>query len=270
MGIFSRLFSKKEKAISQINEKPDHWDFYFLNVDDVISSIYLNLSLAEKSKNSSYGTLFWFSLKMNNPREDGLSSQEEFDFLQKFEDNLISFVSNNIDGTYVGRLTTNGRRDFYFYVSDGAILESSIPLFMEGFSNYAYESRSIMDSEWEQYYNFLYPSPRDLQKIMNRGVVGQLERNGDNLTKARNVFHWIYFRNEISMNEFIKQAIDWEYKIENSVFDKALGEHPYVLSISRIDFVDYSRIDEHTLPLWELAHENNAKYDGWETSVEKE
>lgn len=269
MGIFGKLFNKQKETNTPITEKPDHWDFYMLRVDDLISSIYLNLSQAERGKINSQQTLFWFSLKMNNPREDGLSSQEEFDILLKFEESLNNYIANNSDGIYVGRLTTDGRRDFYVYVSNSDKLVSNISQLMQDFSEYQYALKSINDPDWEQYFNFLYPNPHELQKIMNRGVVAQLEKNGDSLTKPRMVFHWIYFRTAESMNEYIKQIIDWGYKVDNTANDKSLGEYPFVLSISRTDSVDYHNIDAHILPLWELAKKNNANYDGWETSVEK-
>lgn len=56
VGLFSKFFKKQEKTASLISENSD--DFYFVNVDQIISSIYLNLSLAEKSKPDSDQMLF--------------------------------------------------------------------------------------------------------------------------------------------------------------------------------------------------------------------
>lgn len=85
---------------------------------------------------------------MNNPREDGLSSQEEFDTLQKFEDSLIKYVSTNSGGIYAGRLTTDGKRDFYFYVSNSATLESNVSNLMAAYKQHSYALKSIIDSNF--------------------------------------------------------------------------------------------------------------------------
>lgn len=96
----------------------DEWDFYPLRVDDQPASIFVNLSLAKMAPISGKPHMSYISIRMRQPREDGLSSQEEFQALGDLEDLIVEAATENADPIYVGRDTTGGDRDFFFYTSD--------------------------------------------------------------------------------------------------------------------------------------------------------
>ncbi|MBO6211657.1 ribonuclease E inhibitor RraB [Algoriella sp.] len=109
----------------------------------------------------------------------------------------------------------------------------------------------------------------DLQSISNRDVLENLEKNGDNLSKAKEVFHWIYFKSENDRQNYIEITEKDNFVVVDKSFVKE-NDFPFSLEIKRVDKVDYEYIDDYTLCLWKLAKENNGVYDGWETSVEKD
>lgn len=275
MGLFDKLFGKKE-----MESKPDipgdslsheeDWDFYFSNVDDIIGSFYVDLGLSKIAPVKDKPNLVWVSLKMNNPREDGLSSNEESETLYAIEDRLQEFISKNYTAIYTGRLTSNNNRDFYFYFGDTTLYDKTISEAMVAFPSYAYDFGIKEDSDWSTYTDFIYPNPRQFQSIQNRRVVYNLEKNGDPLTKARQVDHWIYFKTDSDRSEFLKKIVPLKFDIVSGNEKTSSGEFPYKLHISRIDNVDFDSVDEYVLDLWEFANECNGDYDGWETSIEKE
>jgi len=108
-----------------------------------------------------------------------------------------------------------------------------------------------------------------LQSIQNREVVEVLKQNGDSLTKEREVFHWIYFKNKNELNEFEQFTKELSFKTLKKEKTEAADDYIYVLKISRVDKVGFHDVDDYTLKLWEKATELNGDYDGWETSVEK-
>lgn len=275
MGLFDKIFGKKEtESKPEIPEdKPSHeedWDFYFSNVDDIIGSFYVDLGLAKIAPLADKPNLVWISVNMNNPREDGLSSNEEFDTLSAIEDRLQEFIISKHNSTYVGRLTTDGRRDFYFYMGDTTLCDKTISESLVAFPTYTFDFGIKEDSQWEQYFNFMYPNPRQFQSIQNRKVVDNLEENGDPLTKERQVDHWIYFNTINDRERFLSKIKDDGFQIINQDFDKKSSDFPYSLQIARVDKVDIDSVNDYTLNLWELAEECNGNYDGWETSVERE
>ncbi len=206
---------------------------------------------------------------MNNPREDGLSSNEEFENLSAIEDRLQEFILSKHNSTYAGRLTTDGRRDFYFYIGDTILYDKTVSESMVAFPPYTFDFGIKEDSQWLQYLNFIYPNPRQFQSIQNRRVVDNLEENGDPLTKERRVDHWIYFKTEEDRVSFLAKIKDEGFQIVNKDFDIENSDFPYSLQIARVDKVDIDSVNDYTLNLWELAEQFKGDYDGWETSVER-
>lgn len=254
---------------SNSNEEyqPD-WAFYFSNVDDKHSSISTDLGLTKVAPIRTQPYIVYISIKMKSPREDGLSSSEEASILWEMEDEVnANLEAQNAEFTSVGRLTSSGFRDLYFFGSNAMIMEKIIDETMIKFSDYEFDIGSREDKEWKSYFEFLYPLPRQMQSIQNFRVVDIIQKGGDDLSKEREVFHWIYFRDINKLKEFEKYTMGQGFKTLS--IGNSDGEFNYVLQISRVDKVGFNDIDEYTIDLWEKAKEFEGEYDGWETSIEK-
>jgi uncharacterized protein (TIGR01619 family) len=276
MGLFDRLYRKKQNkpaagnAPETITRYMDEWEFYFSNVDDVLGSIYLNLGLRGISPVADKPFVVWLSIKMNNPRQDGLSSGEEFEQLTEIEDFIVPEFTKKHNAIYPGRLTSSGRRDIYFYAGDILLYDKTISTSMARFPNYDFDYGTKEDAGWVGYLDFLYPNPSQMQSIQNRRVVDNLEKHGDSLTKERAVDHWIFFKTNYDRTAFINKIKNESFLIKRDKEKLSSGKYPYKLQISRKDKVDHKSVDEYVLHLWRLAQEFNGEYDGWETSVEKD
>lgn len=275
MGLFDKLFGKKEQETKPENNQEnstheEEWDFYFSNVNDILGSFYVDLGLAKVAPFNGKPNLVWVSVNMNNPREDGLSSNEEFEALLVLEDRLQESISGRHNSIYAGRLTTDGRRDFYFYMGDTTLYDKTISESMVAYPSYTFDFGIKEDRLWTSYFEFMYPNPRQFQSIQNRRVIDNLEKNGDTLTKARPVDHWIYFKTEEDRNTFLSKIENLNFKIISKDEKTSVGDFPYKLHISRVDNIDHDSVDDYVLDLWEFANECNGDYDGWETTVEKE
>jgi uncharacterized protein (TIGR01619 family) len=250
-----------------MNYKED-WDFYFSNVDDKPGSFYLDLGLNQIAPVGKMPNFFYVSLKMNDPREDGLSSNREYEALIHIEDTLVKSLKNKHDIIYVGRLTSNGTRDFYFYASDTLLIEKAISESLVQFPNYEYDFEIKDNKDWSYYLSFIYPSPKQLQSIFNRRVIENLEKNGDKLTEPREVNHWIFFRTTEGREKYIKNVKEKGFKVEDIYNADQDNDFKYKLRISRVDNIGHQDVDDYVFYLWELANELDGDYDGWETSVE--
>jgi uncharacterized protein (TIGR01619 family) len=273
MGLFDKLFSKQKEQPSTIQTPKKYsqdWDFYLTNVDNKLGSIAVDLGLHSIAPVKDQTNVVWVSIKMNNPRQDGLSSDEEFKLLGEIEDNLVVAINSKHNSTFVGRLTSNGHRDLYFYLGDTLLYDKTISDIMVSYPKYKYDFGSKEDKNWDGYFNFLYPAPNQFQSIQNRRVIDNLVKNGDKLTKAREVDHWIYFKTELDRKSFLIKIKNDGFTIVDNDLDKPIGEFPFSLHIKRIDKVDQTSVDEYVIYLWKLANECNGDYDGWETSVEKD
>lgn len=268
MGFFNKLFGRTTPVT--IIGHQEEWEFYFSNIDDKLGSVFVDLGLREVAPMIDKPNIVWVSIKMNSPREDGLSSPEESDLLGDIEDALIEKVTSNYNSIYVGRLTSTGSRNLYFYFGDTTLYDKTISEVMDAYPKYKFDIGSKKDEEWDGYFEFLYPLPQEYQSILNRHVIEQLEKGGDNLTKAREVDHWIFFKSDNDRATFLTKIETEGFAIVNRDYDKKTGEFPYKLQIKRVDKVDWDSVDEYVIHLWKLAAECNGEYDGWETFIEKD
>src|SRR5262245_41543090 len=95
----------------------DDWDFYFANVNNVVASLFVDLGIRDSVPDPDRRWLVWTWVYFQHPRDDGLSSSEEAPVLNQIEDALTEVVKNITEADLVGRITTAGRREFYFYGS---------------------------------------------------------------------------------------------------------------------------------------------------------
>jgi uncharacterized protein (TIGR01619 family) len=247
----------------------ENWEFYFSNVNDTLSSFFIDLGFYKIAPIKDKPNLVWVYIKMNNPRKDGLSSNEEFEKLAKIEDNIVDEFSKKYSAIFVGRVTTDGDRQFYFYCNDTAYIDKTLSEIMKVFPDYQYQQGVEDNRDWNYYLDFLYPLPQQIQRIQNRKIVDALKDNGDKLVKERFVNHWIYFKTEKNRTDFLSKIKNDSFIIVSENFDNELGELPYSLQIKRLDKVDLDSVDEYVVYLFTKANECNGDYDGWETSIEK-
>ncbi len=243
----------------------DNWDFYALQVDDQPASIFVDLGIQSDAPLSTHPHMAYVRLFMNQPRTDGLSSKEEFDTLIEIE----KFIEVNLCGDgvcYVGRNTSGGCRDFYFYVSTADYWQGKVDRVLSVFKNYKYETDTREDAGWSTYLNFLLPGKVDRQRIENRRVCEALERHGDKLTTEREIDHWSYFQSPEAVDAYLSEVAADGFQVRSTpVSDE--GKLRFGAQIWRVDVPSYGNIDDVTLPLFEVAARHEGEYDGWECPV---
>lgn len=247
----------------------DDWDFYFCQVENRPASIFVDLGIHRELPILDLVDMAWLRLHLRQPRKDGLSSQEESGRLSEIEDALSQALANaEIKTTYVGRNTSDGCRDFFCYASDGAQAENYLSMAMAPFPEYEFEVGSRSDPEWSVYREFLYPSRRAYQTILNRRVLANLEQHGDLHDIVREVSHWMYFESSDERERFLAAVLQRGFRLV-AQHDGAEEERPFGLTVSRSHAVDLGTINDVVLELFDLASQYAGDYDGWETSVEK-
>jgi len=258
MGIFGNLFGQKKHS--------ENFEFYHRIENNLKQFVVVDTGLNSIIPIKSKQNLLKISFQMLNIDDEGLSSSEEE--LAEFgviEDRMIEKLTK--DEIFVGRITSNGLRDFYFYTKDNKI-EIVFQDILKKYEKFKAKITFEVDVNWNTYYKLLYPTDEEFQKIGNRSVLDNLEEGGDKLTLEREVFHWIYFKTEKDQENFIEEVgkLNFSVVAKNKIKD----EYPYQLQIKRLDKVDEESVNEYVIQLWKLAPKYNGNYDGWETSIEKE
>jgi hypothetical protein len=244
----------------------DDWDFYLCRVDDEPASIFLDLGIATDAPRPDRPIMAHVRLYLREPRPDGLSSNTEFGTLSRLEDHLTRAVTAGDAAVYVGRNTSGGCRDFYFYVAEDGDWGEQVGVALAAFPAYRYETGSRPDPDWSIYFEFLHPSAEDMQRIRNRRVCDALRSNGDALTEPRAIDHWAFFPDEASRERFV-QTIGGLGFLVREMESQADSEGSFVVQVFRDDVPALESIDDVTLPLHRAAVEHGGYYDGWETQV---
>ena len=246
------------------------WDFYFSNVNGSKASLFVNLGIRSSAPDPKYPHLLWTWVHFLTPRPDGLSSDKEAPTLHSIEDAIVSVVQNNLDAQYVGRITTLGRREFYWYAPTTKNFSRIVQQAMLAFQPYKFDTGHKVDKAWSQYLDLLYPLPEQIQSIQNRKVIEALQERGDNLQKPRPVQHWVYFKSDAPQEQFRQATEKLGYRtIRAFQRDDGQSDQPFGLVIERVDKADWQSIDAAVIELFQLARKTGGEYDGWETAVER-
>jgi uncharacterized protein (TIGR01619 family) len=253
------------QQLSYSTEMADNWKPYLCNVNGKLASILVNLGLRDSAPITSKPWLLWMWVYFQSPRPDGLSYTEEAPTLYKIEDALTVRAARACRAILSGRITTEGRREFYFYGETKDGFRKAVGEALKGFEGYKFDLGVEEDSSWNQYLNVLYPSLQDLERIANRDLLDELAKRGDVLTVPREVQHWMSFRTEQSRTVFREAAIGAGYSIVGET--ESEGEFPWGISVARTQSIEQAVIDQTVIELLRLCRSFNGDYDGWETKV---
>lgn len=249
------------------SEIPQNWNFYSTNIDDEWASIRLNLALYDVAPIKTHQNIVWFSIKLQNPNEGNLPSQEEFQILNQIEDQMYDEITK-LGGIWAA-VVTSKTFDFYFYIQDNVEkIKNVCSQVMGEYPTYEYLFKHREDAQWEEYLEFLYPNRYAYQSIMNRGVIHNLLENGDVADVVRPVDHWLYFPTEDAQMQFIVEAEKQGYKLESkNRIDSP--ENPFQVHIIKESTTYLENINNDVWDLMDLADNFGGVYDGWGCNIMK-
>jgi regulator of RNase E activity RraB len=248
----------------------DEWDFYFARIDDAVSSVFVDLGIKADAPAEKRPWLLWVWIVMQAPKPDGLSSSEEAPKLHAIGEALDSTISATCGAQLVGRVTGNGRREFYFYAAEPGELTTAVSAAMANFPGYRHECGSTFQPDWDQYFT-LYPSESNLERMQNRRLLEALAADGDVHELPRKVEHWFAFADEDTRAACRETLTAIEFTLEDESQSEDEGDIlPFALVVSRADSVDSHTINGITIELARLAREHRGRYDGWQCTVTRE
>ena len=245
---------------------PQNWDFFMCRIEGAPASIRTNLALIEVAPLEGLSQRLQFYIKMQNPRPDGLSSNEEYPILCDIED-ALGDKAEAIGAVLAGVVKSEGFLELWFYTQNAEVLAKTCEEVLQTFEGYQSGYNIAEDPEWEDYFGFLYPDEFSYQTMQNRKVPMQLEKNGDKMEVPREIDHFIYFKEAAQQQAFAKEAEAKGFKVrfndDEFVEDrKAEGkEYPYMVEATRED--SPLDIDDIVWDLLELASPFEGDYDGW-------
>lgn len=240
------------------------WDFYQCRLNGKPASVYLDLGLHGAGPDSKRPALLVVRLHLRHPDPtNGMSTDAEYDALLIIEDELVEALKLGLGAVYAGRVTTDGRREFFFYAAAALGLQSAAAV-----PGYRTEAWVQADSQWKHYFDVLYPRAGALRKIADKAVVETLAASGDRAQLARPITHYAYFANATRRAAFIGS-------VENAGFSvcrltdtgRSADARPFGAVFTLAQAASLAAVSETTGLLMLLAEKNGGQYDGWECPV---
>ncbi|MDR3073849.1 MAG: DUF695 domain-containing protein [Deltaproteobacteria bacterium] len=236
----------------------DDWDGYFTYVEDRPATMLLDLGLAEEAPIPGLSVMAYITVDFLAPDENGFSGRGEDARLIALEDALVSALSHDMC-LFVGRCTTGGRREFFFYMDNAGELERKVEAVLARFEEYAWDMGLVEEPGWDTYLEFLYPDEQGMDAIRNSRQCRELEARGDDLARPRSIRHRLRFGTGADRDAFIRE-------VEREGFTAAVqGKEDgggFALLVRRPD--PPNDIDDVAWPLRELAGAHGGVYDGWD------
>ena len=241
------------------------WDSYLSEVNGKPALISLDLGVADDAPLPRLSVVAWVKLRMMKPRDDGLASEEEGEQLKTLEDALRKGLVWK-STAYVGCITLDGHRDYYFYTSAAQGWKEQVGGVLRDFPDYQHSCGSRPDREWDTYFELLVPDDEDRERMNNRRICDELQKRGDRLEQARPIEHSVFFPDADGREKFMRQATALGYLVIETIEPEDKGEQ-YGVRLVCDGVPAHDQIDALTLPLFRAAADYGGDYDGWETQV---
>ena len=248
----------------------DDWDNYIISVKEHPVSIVVNLGLKDVAPIKERPFAIILRTKFNRSDTNGLPAPEIIASLDSMEYSLESALKKNLGAIYAGRFTQRGLREFYFYSVDTAQFIKICAGVMDQFKAFPWLCKAVSDKTWSNYFEVLYPSPNELEKLENRRMIDELKAKGDQLTKPRKIDHVFYFKTVANRQSFLRALDLHGFSIDEMPQERTdPGNFGFLLKISRSDIPDNQTMDNMSIYFRELSAKNNGVYEGWQTYIIK-
>ncbi|MEN9358983.1 MAG: hypothetical protein RL095_518 [Verrucomicrobiota bacterium] len=197
-------------------------------------------------------------ITLKAPGPDGQAKGEEIAELAPSEEAFEKLV-RDLDGVYVGRLTMQGRRVFAAYMPSGHVPSPA------RLGAYPVRLGSRHDPEWDFFSQALFPGSEELQGILNRRTLEQLENQGDELIDAREIAHSAVFAEANAAAEFCSEVMNLGYDPQ----DPLASAEGWSVKVLRFDRPEWLSINRSTRELLRLVTSLGGSYLGWTCPIHR-
>jgi hypothetical protein len=241
----------------------ENFDFYEGSSGEDRAIVTLDLAAGGHAPVATHPLRLQFRVEMRHPRPDGLRSATEAPELFALEDRLVDTVRTRVEGIYVGRVVAQGFTAFYFYVPAAQREQAQLAGELVGdVTPYELEWMVEDDAGWERY-GALFPNRYALQTILNRRLVAQMVKSGDQLEMPREIDHAAHFPSRLQAEAASEALGAAGYRVEPLVEGKR-----WFLEFHRQERCDGEEPDRFVFAVLDLLEPHEGEYDGWGSAVQ--
>lgn len=179
---------------------------------------------------------------------------------------IIEIVEKKPFIKYVGMRLIDGWSELYFYSLNSKNIQDEIHSYLQQ-NSFKFESGVVKDTKWEFYQGNLQPSELEFFMIESQKIVAMLKEEGDDITKEREIEHYVMFDTQTQMQRFVEnvKTIGFEFKDEISS-----DECEYGVAVIKTHNLLYKTLYENIQELNELASKEHGYYELWSTTLVEE
>jgi uncharacterized protein (TIGR01619 family) len=240
-----------------------NYEFFFTEINGKPTMISPDLCYRKKAPIKGYDNLVSLCVDINEIRDNGFPSEEEFKrFIYPIGNEIMS-LSRSCGFHYAGRIVSD-KADFILYCGEKDIQKIKCKLFdmMDKYPESKFLLRRSDDEKWEYYFDMLCPNKYEMQSIINRRIQKELEQRGDDSSIPREIKHWLYFKDKDDIEPFIRELETAGFQIISTGDANRNGE--YGIIAGHTIAID-EQIDDITYELMDISEKHHGSYDGWES-----
>lgn len=245
---------------------PGQWDFYQCRLNGKPASVYLDMGLKTAAPQARRHALLVVRVHLRFPDPvNGMATDAEYDTLVAIEEILAQALKDDAGAVYAGRITVDGRREFFFYGAGAGDIAGMARAALSPYPNYRIEAWAQADPSWKQYLDVLYPKGAALRWINDKAVLEALGARGDQPQLARPVTHYAYFPSAGQRAAF-SGSIEKAGFVVSRLTDtgRAADARPYGVVYELAHSATLQVISETRGLLTRLAEKHGGEYAGWE------
>lgn len=211
-----------------------------------------------------YPWLLWCFIKLKNPLEDGLCSDDEHEKLTVILETIVQSLEP-MDALHVGYQIQEGWMELYFYAPQAKRFETKVSEVLKD-GGYIYETGSRRDSKWEQYRFGLYPDTKTTLYIQSMATIDALKDEGDVADLAREVEHYCFFQTQAQCDRVVAKLQEEGFTCKEQGYN-AEEEFAYGAIMLKTHDVQESTIHPLVEYLYDLVSKDHGVYEGWSTTL---
>lgn len=242
----------------------DHWECYPCMIDKKPASIFVDIGIRETIDRDAPSRLAKFRLAFKHTHLNGLPTGEDYGSAVAIEELIEQFTLRN-DDWYVGHISVSGHCNFYIYTKLAE--QRWDKLVAATMHETGYDVTVILqdDPDHRCYWDRLFPTMDDWQVISDLKVINELAKSGENGMVARQIDHWVYFKDQKAAEPFIHWAKSDGFA-HITEYSAILESGQYCVRLAHHGCVLLTDISGRTIMLNRKAAEFGGHYGGWDVA----
>ena len=233
----------------------------FTRIEDE-QEVHIEIETAAYAYSEKLAWLYSIFIKFDSLDETNDSFEE---FLETKESIILALEHEN-RAKYVGMRIVDGWSELYFYAGDSKNLDPIVSKMLKGLG-YTYETSVVKDTKWDFHYKNLLPTARELAHIQSQKIIFLLEEEGDDISVAREVEHYVSFEMPTQkarfMNTMSLEGFEFKDEVASEEFENGVA-------LVKKHSVEETRVRETVNELFDALSEYKGFYEGWSTLLVSE